>query len=187
MQKETLGFQRGFCARTVIVEAGPVTFSCSQQLAGCLPMNQKDISRRMLLLLATGMVSEATLAKGGGRVGRGGRGGRGGGAGGFGFLILIGGVFSCFWLYGKIFGRKNTPSTPSPISAPSTVNPPLRVDRVNPEKPPSTEWEKLGLCPSCGSAMKTRTAKRGRYAGRAFYGCTAYPYCNGTRKKPLPG
>lgn len=150
-------------------------------------MNRQVVSRRMLLLLATGMVSEAAFARGGGRGSRGGRGGRGGGAGGFGVLLFIGGVFGCFWLYGKIFGRKNTPTPRYSAPTPGTATPPVQVTRVTPEKPPYAEWEKLGLCPSCGSAMTTRTARRSRYAGRAFYGCIAYPHCTGTRKKPLPG
>lgn len=150
-------------------------------------MNRQVVSRRMLLLLALGMASEAAFARGGGRGSRGGRGGRGGGAGGFGVLLFIGGIFGSFWLYGKIFGRKNTSSLPYSAPTTRTATLPAQVNRVTPEKPPTAEWEKLGLCPSCGSAMRTGTAKRGRYAGRAFYGCTTYPKCTGTRKKPLPG
>ena len=36
-------------------------------------------------------------------------------------------------------------------------------------------------CPACGAAMKKRTAKRGENAGNAFWGCTTYPACKGTR------
>lgn len=36
-------------------------------------------------------------------------------------------------------------------------------------------------CPRCGSPMVLRTAKRGASAGSAFYGCTKYPSCKGTR------
>jgi restriction system protein len=36
-------------------------------------------------------------------------------------------------------------------------------------------------CPSCGSAMTERVAKRGANAGSKFWGCTAYPKCRGTR------
>ncbi len=35
------------------------------------------------------------------------------------------------------------------------------------------------LCPNCGSAMRIRLAKRGRFAGKQFLGCTKYPQCNG--------
>jgi restriction system protein len=37
------------------------------------------------------------------------------------------------------------------------------------------------LCPACGSAMIKRVAKRGRYAGDSFWGCSQYPACRGTR------
>lgn len=33
-------------------------------------------------------------------------------------------------------------------------------------------------CPKCASAMKLRTARQGRYAGREFWGCSRYPSCN---------
>jgi len=36
-------------------------------------------------------------------------------------------------------------------------------------------------CPRCGSAMVHRVAKRGANAGNAFWGCSAYPQCRGTR------
>ena len=35
-------------------------------------------------------------------------------------------------------------------------------------------------CPKCGAEMRRRTAKRERYRGREFWGCTGYPACNGT-------
>lgn len=37
------------------------------------------------------------------------------------------------------------------------------------------------ICPTCGSAMVRRVAKRGANAGAAFFGCTRYPDCHGTR------
>jgi restriction system protein len=36
-------------------------------------------------------------------------------------------------------------------------------------------------CPVCQSAMVKRTAKRGANAGSAFWGCSQYPGCKGTR------
>ncbi len=36
-------------------------------------------------------------------------------------------------------------------------------------------------CPVCQSAMVKRTAKRGVNAGNAFWGCSQYPACKGTR------
>lgn len=38
---------------------------------------------------------------------------------------------------------------------------------------------KVPLCPKCGSPMVLRTAKRGRYAGQEFWGCSRYPKCKG--------
>jgi len=34
-------------------------------------------------------------------------------------------------------------------------------------------------CPKCGQPMRQRTASKGRNAGKPFWGCTAYPTCNG--------
>ncbi len=36
-------------------------------------------------------------------------------------------------------------------------------------------------CPNCGSAMVKRNARRGTNAGQAFFGCSQYPACRGTR------
>jgi restriction system protein len=36
------------------------------------------------------------------------------------------------------------------------------------------------VCPKCGSEMVLRTAKKGRYAGKKFWGCSEYPGCRGT-------
>ena len=37
------------------------------------------------------------------------------------------------------------------------------------------------FCPECQSRMVKRKAKRGANAGKAFWGCTRYPDCKGTR------
>ena len=37
------------------------------------------------------------------------------------------------------------------------------------------------LCPKCDQRMVQRTAKTGPMSGSVFWGCTAYPNCNGTR------
>ncbi|MCZ2104915.1 MAG: restriction endonuclease [Burkholderiales bacterium] len=36
-------------------------------------------------------------------------------------------------------------------------------------------------CPRCGAPMELRTARRGAHAGTAFWGCSTYPKCRGTR------
>lgn len=37
-------------------------------------------------------------------------------------------------------------------------------------------------CPLCGKPMRKITAKRGRNAGNAFWSCTGFPDCKGTRR-----
>ena len=46
-----------------------------------------------------------------------------------------------------------------------------------------TDSVQLGkmACPVCSNAMIKRIAKRGANAGKAFWGCTSYPACRGTR------
>lgn len=36
-------------------------------------------------------------------------------------------------------------------------------------------------CPECGKPMRKMVAKKGRNAGNAFWSCTGYPNCKGTR------
>lgn len=37
------------------------------------------------------------------------------------------------------------------------------------------------LCPTCGSPMVKRIARKRRYAGKPFWGCPRWPYCYGLR------
>ena len=37
------------------------------------------------------------------------------------------------------------------------------------------------LCPKCGKPMIKRMAKKGKNAGNAFWSCSSYPECDGTR------
>jgi len=39
------------------------------------------------------------------------------------------------------------------------------------------------VCPACAKPMRLRTARKGPGASRAFWGCSAYPQCIGTRPK----
>jgi restriction system protein len=39
-------------------------------------------------------------------------------------------------------------------------------------------------CPICGASMVKRTARKGPNAGQAFWGCTRFPTCRGTRPMP---
>lgn len=44
-----------------------------------------------------------------------------------------------------------------------------------------TEVAKPPACPQCGALMIKRTARRGSNAGQAFWGCSQFPACRGTR------
>lgn len=46
---------------------------------------------------------------------------------------------------------------------------------------PMTSATATPACPLCGSPMLRRTARRGLSAGSAFWGCSTYPACKGTR------
>jgi restriction system protein len=43
------------------------------------------------------------------------------------------------------------------------------------------QQEGAPACPECGKSMRQMIAKRGRNAGNAFWSCTGYPACSGTR------
>lgn len=45
----------------------------------------------------------------------------------------------------------------------------------------AVESGRAPVCPVCRSAMVKRTAKRGANSGNAFWGCSQYPACKGTR------
>lgn len=42
-------------------------------------------------------------------------------------------------------------------------------------------------CPCCNEPMVKRTAKRSPYTGIEFWGCSAYPNCNGIRQITFDG
>jgi restriction system protein len=46
---------------------------------------------------------------------------------------------------------------------------------------PSDAQSSARSCPRCGSDMRKRVAKRGAERGEAFWGCSRYPKCHGTR------
>lgn len=46
------------------------------------------------------------------------------------------------------------------------------------------EPQEVPDCPECHSPMVWRLARRGRNAGRHFWGCSRYPECMGTRSIP---
>ncbi|WP_211218751.1 restriction endonuclease [Thermithiobacillus tepidarius DSM 3134] len=46
--------------------------------------------------------------------------------------------------------------------------------------PAASQAPAAPACPRCGAAMVRRTARQGGNAGRAFWGCSAFPACRGT-------
>ena len=42
------------------------------------------------------------------------------------------------------------------------------------------EDAKEPFCSKCGSKMVLRKARKGKYVGKSFWGCTDFPKCNGT-------
>ncbi len=51
----------------------------------------------------------------------------------------------------------------------------------SPTAPPDAPATPPAACPVCAKPMVRRTAKRGANAGSAFWGCSGYPACRGTR------
>ena len=47
------------------------------------------------------------------------------------------------------------------------------------QRPVSDSSEPQVMCPRCGAPMVKRTAGKGPYAGKVFYGCSRYPHCKG--------
>lgn len=46
---------------------------------------------------------------------------------------------------------------------------------------PAMQVEAIPSCPYCGADLVKRTARRGSNAGKAFWGCSDFPKCRGTR------
>jgi restriction system protein len=61
---------------------------------------------------------------------------------------------------------------------------PLAAPRPVPTKPIAapSPIAATPACPVCSKAMVQRTAKKGANAGQAFWGCSGYPSCRGTRQ-----
>ena len=74
----------------------------------------------------------------------------------------------------KLFGLIQQAKASLPRSATTAAAPALKVVPPAPGETPVA-------CPSCGSAMVRRTAKKGSNAGAQFWGCSTYPACKGTR------
>ncbi|WP_307726277.1 topoisomerase DNA-binding C4 zinc finger domain-containing protein [Pseudomonas cichorii] len=79
-----------------------------------------------------------------------------------------------------------------PVPTAITIDIPKRTQiqpsRANPTPIPprssvstTTRSSATNACPSCGASMVRRTARKGKYAGRQFWGCSKFPVCKGTR------
>lgn len=94
------------------------------------------------------------------------------------------GVPQLMWLLGPTSPSLSVASLPTKRPAPArlTSGAPVAPDsRINAAAPASPEFA-TPLCPSCGTPMVLRTAKRGPHVGERFYGCVNYPKCRQTRK-----
>ncbi|NJR71822.1 MAG: restriction endonuclease [Gammaproteobacteria bacterium] len=56
-----------------------------------------------------------------------------------------------------------------------------RSPNANPRSEPLDAADATPKCPICAAVMVKRVAKRGAVAGEAFWGCSQYPKCKGTR------
>lgn len=55
------------------------------------------------------------------------------------------------------------------------------IQSVQPVAAPRPATESVPICPKCARPMVRRTARSGQYGGQAFWGCSAFPQCRGTR------
>jgi hypothetical protein len=71
-----------------------------------------------------------------------------------------------------------TPPTAAAVTA-APADPHVDAPDARPEvaPPPATASERADACPTCGSPMVERVAKRGPREGRPFMACTRYPTC----------
>jgi len=66
---------------------------------------------------------------------------------------------------------------------------PHRGPRQAPQTPQQRSHGEIGppACPRCGNTMVVRVAKRGKQAGKQFWGCPGFPKCRGTVAIDEPG
>ena len=83
-------------------------------------------------------------------------------------------------LHGLISQAKNARSAAHGVPA---RNPSSALPMLNPKLVPASVATQVLMpsCPSCGSTMAIRKAKRGANVGGEFWGCVTYPACKGTR------
>jgi restriction system protein len=83
-------------------------------------------------------------------------------------------------LHGLIRQAKNSRSA-VPAASPRHFTAVPTSSSPRPVSSPGATQGSTPSCPSCGSAMAKRKAKRGANMGGEFWGCETYPVCKGTR------
>ena len=110
--------------------------------------------------------------------------------GGLSIIFMVAGGFAGFMFYGSAIGerldkprpRPPLPPRSTPPASPLVSSEPVKREPPTPRPPKPITPPRPGAkaCPKCGSAMKLRTARRGRRVGHRFWGCTRYTDCTGT-------
>jgi restriction system protein len=74
------------------------------------------------------------------------------------------------------------PTTTEPRESVNATGVPQAQAKASAREPTATSQAATRPdCPRCGAAMELRTARQGANAGNAFWGCSTYPKCRGTR------
>lgn len=83
----------------------------------------------------------------------------------------------------QLLGAAVPYSSPITITrrATTTASPPPPTHPATTASPGVSTSSGVPTCPRCGASMRRRTARRGRQAGRSFWGCSRYPVCTGSR------
>ena len=97
---------------------------------------------------------------------------------------FAGGAILFVWVLAeihKLVHRGSPDMEGSFVPPPAPSRPAIPASRMTTTTPPSTQAAPSPLCPTCGSPMAMRTARKGTNAGSQFWGCLKYPGCKGTR------
>lgn len=95
-------------------------------------------------------------------------------------IELVGGprLFAMIQRARQTQGQSTTEQS-EPVTA--TVFPQAQAEAPANEPKATSQATTRPDCPRCGVAMELRTARQGANAGNAFWGCSTYPKCRGTR------
>ena len=73
---------------------------------------------------------------------------------------------------------------PEPPKKPrSSYRSPQRAIREEKTPTVAADTTESPICPKCNSSMKIRVARKGKHAGKQFWGCSNFPRCNGIVNK----